>query len=545
MSDVVEVQSVADMLLTPAEMQAVDAAAIASGASSMLLMERAGKAVAEHAASLLQSHGVSRSSDILILCGPGNNGGDGYVAARLLASEGYVVRIVQTAPIADSSSDAATAALAWPGGVTALNGTDEPGGIEALLGKPALVIDAIYGAGLSRDVDGRVAHLIEAVSDLDALKLAVDMPSGLDGESGQVRGTAMQVDATVTFHLLKSGHVLLPGRELCGIVHLADIGIPSSAMALIDPALRRNTPALFSNAATMPKSDAHKFSRGLAIGLSGGPWQTGAIRLAATAALRAGAGIVKIVSPKAALPIHAAHLTSVMLIEAGTAKEISDVLSDKRITAVLFGPGGGTDRYAKSRLSEILRVSGPIVLDADAITMLAADPGKGCAQLKARRGPTIITPHEGEFERLFPDLAMQPSRRDASASSRGKASAASKVERARLAADRTGSIVVFKGPDTVIAAPGGQAAINDHTSPNLATAGSGDVLAGIITGLLASGSAPFDAACAGVWLHGEAGLSRGRGTIAEDLVCAIPHALDALDQWRMANPEFPEMGQRV
>ena len=504
-------------LLTPTEMGAADRATIASGTPSMLLMERAGRAVADRAMELLSRTGTSRGGEIVVLCGPGNNGGDGYVAARLLAAEGHSVRVIAAAAMADSTGDGATAALAWQGAVSALNDPAAPSPAD-LIGNPALIIDAVFGAGLSRAVDGRIAALLDGARAAGCPCLAVDMPSGVDGETGQVRGTALEAEATVTFHRLKPGHLLHPGRSLCGPVHVADIGIAADALAPGEIALWRNAPPVFPDVPAVPDGTAHKYTRGLAIAVSGGPWQTGAIRLAAEAALRAGAGLVKIACPKAALPVHAAHLTAVMLAEAGSARDLGELFADKRITALLFGPGGGTDRYARARLGAVLQTRIAAVLDADAVTMMAGDAERLFRRIHARRAATVLTPHAGEFARLFPGLV----------SLERKQEPLSKVELARRAAATSGAIIVLKGPDTVIAAPDGRAVINAHASPWLATAGTGDVLAGLITGLVAQGIDPFRAACAGVWLHGETGLQGGPGLIAEDCVAAIPAAFQAL-----------------
>lgn len=509
------------LLLTPEEMGAADRATIASGTPSMLLMERAGRAVADQATDLLGMNGRARNGDIVVLCGPGNNGGDGYVAARLLSAEGHNVRVIAAAAMADSASDGATAALAWQGGVVALHDPAAPHPRD-LIGNPALIIDAVFGAGLSRPVDGRIASLLDAAQVAGCPCLAVDMPSGVDGETGEVRGTTLKAHETVTFHRLKPGHLLHPGRSFCGPVHVADIGIAPDALALGEIVLWRNAPPLFPDVPLVPDDAAHKYSRGLAIAVSGGPWQTGAIRLAAESTLRAGAGLVKIASPKPALPVHAAHLTAVMLAEAGSAKELAELFAEKRITALVFGPGGGTDRYAKARLGAVLQTQIAAVLDADALTMMAHDAERAFKRIHARRAPTILTPHLGEFARLFPELVSSDHRQGQ----------LSKVDIVRRASATSGAIIVLKGPDTVIAAPDGRAAINVHANAWLATAGSGDVLAGIVTGLIAQGIDPFQAACAGVWLHGETGLQSGPGLIAEDCVAAIPSAYRALMQHR-------------
>jgi len=493
-------------VLTVAAMRRVDAAAIDGGIPGRRLMEAAGTAVAERAAMRLPEDGR-----VLVLCGPGNNGGDGFVAARLLAERGYAVDLRLLGERGALTGDAALASEAWTGRVQAAVGDALP---------PCdLVIDALFGAGLSRDLDGAARTLVEAVNASGRSVLAVDVPSGLDGDTGAVRGVAIRAVETVTFVAFKPGHLLQPGRGLCGHRHLADIGAGQAALeagrTAATPPLYRNGPELW--APTFPRltGESHKYTRGHALILSGPATKTGAARLAARGALRVGAGLVTLASPQAALAENAAQLTAIMLRPCETADDLDDMLTDERLNVVLAGPGLGIGEPTRERIAVAAAAGRGLVLDADALTSFAGQAPLLAAHLADGHAQAILTPHEGEFTRLF-------------SGTEATAEGSDKVARTRAAAALTGAVVVLKGSDTVIASPDGRAAINDHGSPYLGTAGSGDVLGGLIAGLLAQGMPPFEAAAAGVWLHGDAGLRHGPGLIAEDLPDLMPAVLRGL-----------------
>jgi hydroxyethylthiazole kinase-like uncharacterized protein yjeF len=333
---------------------------------------------------------------------------------------------------------------------------------------------------------------------------------------------AVRADATVTFFRKKPAHLLLPGRALCGQVELADIGIPGSVLEAIRPAAYENAPPLWGRALRWPGADDHKYRRGHALVLSGPMTGTGAARLAAGAALRAGAGLVTLGSPPSALAVNAAHLTGVMLCRIGDAEVLAEMLADPRFTALALGPGLGTGAAAGALVEAALTAGQALVLDADALTLFARDPEGAFARLRARDMPAVLTPHEGEFARLFPELGAGP-----------------KPARAGAAAARSGAVVVLKGSDTVIAAPDGRHAINANAPPWLATAGSGDVLTGIVAGLLAQGTPAWEAAAAAVWLHGEAGTAAGPGLIAEDLAPALRPVLARLHAASASRDRWP------
>lgn len=484
-------------LLTPDEMGQADQLAIAAGPlDGPQLMRNAGRAVA---AEVLARYGDATRADIL--CGPGNNGGDGYVVACELRRTGMAVSLhALAAP--KPGTDAADAAQRWDGPTLDMDAFDPaPGG---------LVVDALFGAGLERPLAGKALAAVERAKKAGCRVVAVDLPSGLSGASGAVLGDACPADLTVTFFRKKPGHLLYPGRDLCGEVVLADIGIRAEVLDQVKPDCFENLPALWRGHLPATERDAHKYSRGAVAVFSGGPSSTGAARLAAMAAQRAGAGAVTVLSPPSAMLVNACHLTSIMLRAIDNASEAEAFLAEGKTAAVAIGPGFGVGERLRRMIATVLagRLR-TVVLDADALTVYADAPQNLFDMIAAApKGSVVLTPHEGEFARLFADLAAD--------------NTLSRLDRARLAAERSGAVVVLKGPDTVIAAPDGMAAINANGGPVLATAGSGDVLAGIVTGLAAQGMAGFHAACAAVWLHAEAGNMAARGAIAEDFIHLLP-----------------------
>ncbi len=548
-------------LLTTAEMAEADRRATVLGIPSLTLMENAGRAVADEAEKM-----VPAGARIAVLCGPGNNGGDGFVAARLLRERGYDVRVACLVPVAELKGDAAEMAKMWGGEVA-----EDPSDWDWPWHQAALNIDALFGAGLSRpvDPDSYEAELIQRMNSGDGENmLAVDVPSGLNATTGLADGPSVYAERTVTFFRKKPGHLLLPGRSYCGQLIVADIGIPDDVLHdketlryldiarkfehgkianakpaasasslwngghLPETSTQENHVGLWSGHLQRPRLDDHKYDRGHCVVVSGPADATGAARLAARGALRIGAGLVTVASPPDALAANAAHLTAIMLTPVASPGDFRNLVSDKRITSVLLGPAMGIGATTREMVDVALESSARIVLDADALTSFENNPDalfdrtraavlttslwQGC-QIKTVR--VVMTPHEGEFKRLFGDLP------------------GSKLDRARAAAKRSGAIVILKGADTVIADPDGQAVINSNAPATLATAGSGDVLAGLTAGLLAQtdswGNKPSDtfrAACAAVWLHGECANVFGPGLIAEDLPEVLPRVLQKLQR---------------
>jgi ADP-dependent NAD(P)H-hydrate dehydratase / NAD(P)H-hydrate epimerase len=481
-------------LLTTAEMAQADRLTIAAGTTGIALMENAGKAVAR---AVMSRHPPGTS--VAVVAGPGNNGGDGFVAGRVLAELGYRVRLLLLGERDRLKGDAAAAAAGW----TAPVETAAP----AALSGHEVIIDALFGAGLDRPVEGVARALIEAMNSHSDV-VAVDLPSGINGTTGAVMGSAVRARESITFFRRKTGHVLLPGRLHCGKIRIADIGISADVLHQIKPKASLNQIEIWTASFPVPDADGHKYVRGHAVVISGGLFSTGAARLAARGALRSGAGLVTIASPREALAVNAAANLAVMVRPVDGAGELAEFLADHRRNAVVLGPGGGVGPGMREMvLAALATPACAVVLDADALTSFGDDPQALMAAIKARAAVTLMTPHQGEFARLFKPLAN---------------GFRSKLEQAQAAAEQSGAMVLLKGADTVVAAPDGRAVIADNAPPWLATAGSGDVLAGFAGGLLAQGMPGFEAAAAAVWLHGEAGSEAGPGLIAEDLPEMLP-----------------------
>jgi hydroxyethylthiazole kinase-like uncharacterized protein yjeF len=482
---------VSDEIITVAQMRAVDAAVSSAGAPTRTLMENAGRAVSEAIAKRFTPRRT------LVVCGPGNNGGDGWVTACLLKEMGWQVSVLSLVPREALRGDATDAAMNWDGAIL-------EGGAPA---EAELLVDAMFGVGLSRALDGEAAKLANVMSAAPERVVAVDVPSGLDGDTGKPVGEiCARAALTVTFVRKKPAHVLMPGRGACGEVVVADIGAPESVVAAQNVTLFENAPAIWSHVFPWPKPETHKHARGHVMVASGPHAHTGAARLAARAALRVGAGLATVLTPADAVAENATHLTAIMLriVE----DDAAFVAASRSAQCVVIGPAFGTGDDARRKLEAALAAPDRcgMVIDADAITLLAPLQ----RQLGAR---DVLTPHVGEFKRAFPGFLE---------------SAPSRIEATRAAARRSGCVVLLKGPDTVIAAPDGRAVVNTTGTPYLATAGSGDVLAGLISGLIAQGMASLEAAAAAAWLHGRCAEAFGPGLIAEDLPEILPRVLSDL-----------------
>jgi NAD(P)H-hydrate epimerase len=480
----------ATALLTVSQMGEADRLSVASGIASSVMMDKAGSAVAAE---------INRRwslRNVTVLCGPGNNGGDGFVAAKRLVELGWSVRVALLGSREQLTGPALEHAQLWTGSVEPLT--------PKVLEGAHLLVDALFGAGLSRALAGEAATTLAAAGALALPIVAVDVPSGLMGDTGAALG-AVAACLTVTFFRKKPGHVLLPGRLLCGEVVVADIGTPLSVFARVNPQSFENHPLLWLAELPQPSQTQHKYQRGHAL-ISGGYPLTGSARMAAKAAARAGAGLTTVAVAKMAFPIYATALTSIMVHPLSKPADFNQLLSDTRFSAFLLGPGAGVGEITRSRAMAMLRSGRPTVLDADALTAFQGNPS---ALDEAISGVCILTPHDGEFARIFDP--------------RGD-----KLTRTRAAALRSGAIIILKGCDTVITRPDGCAVINTNAPPTLATAGSGDVLSGIVLGLLAQGMQPFLAAAAGVWLHGAAAAEFGPGLLAEDLADLLPGVLQRL-----------------
>ena len=479
-------------VLSVEQMYAADRAAMAMGINGETLMEEAGRQTAQ---AILQKYGPK---PIAILCGPGNNGGDGFVVARHLKKAGAQVAVALLGNKAKLKGDAAVMARRWRAKIWPLD--------DRVLNSACLVVDALFGAGLARDISGSARAVLETAEKRGLPIVSVDTPSGVHGDSGQILGYAPTAALTVTFFRPKSGHLLYPGRGHCGEVRVVEIGIPESVLATIKPETFANGPSIWLGAWPPLSTMGNKFSRGHAVVLSGPAGKSGAARLAAGAALRVGAGLVTVASPQGAVAEHAAQLNAVMIDSWRDVKGFRRLLSDLRRNAVCLGPGAGVGKQLRENVLTTLSLKKATVLDADALTSFAQ--GRKSLFGKLHKN-CILTPHQGEFMRLF-------------------GVDGDKLQMTRAAAAECGAVVLLKGPDTVIAAPDGRAIINTNAPPQLATAGSGDVLAGFCTGLLSQGVPAFEAAAVACWLHGAAAIQLGSGLIAEDLAGALPSVLRKL-----------------
>jgi ADP-dependent NAD(P)H-hydrate dehydratase / NAD(P)H-hydrate epimerase len=484
-------------LLSVEQMYRVDAAAMSAGIAGETLMENAGRSVARCIGQRWSPRPIA------ILCGPGNNGGDGFVVARLLAELRWPVTVALLGDLNKLSGDAALNAGRWQGKLISLTSDD----LVTMLDGSELVVDALFGAGLTRDLAGAAKAVVDYVNERALPCVAVDVPSGVHGDSGMVMGAAISCRLTVTFCRRKPGHVLLPGRKRCGEIVVADIGIPEDVVKDVvsefEPVGRANGPHLWQGRYPWPKMEDHKFSRGHAL-IAGGAVMTGAARLAARGAARIGAGMVTIAAPLQAVSVYAADWPSFLVTPVSDAEEFAVLLEDRRRNAVLVGPGRGVSQTTQEMALAALARGKATVLDADALTVFGESPARLFEAIASN--PVVLTPHEGEFGRLFGVVG-------------------DKISRCRAAARMSGAVVLLKGPDTVIAAPDGRVVVNDNAPPELATAGAGDVLAGFIVGLMAQGADPFDAACAAAWLHGAAAKAFGPGLVAGDLPDALPNIL--------------------
>ena len=489
----------ANEILTVAQCYEADRYAATHGVQSLALMENAGRAVAD---AVIARHVRGKA---VVLCGPGNNGGDGFVAARHLSAFGWDVSVALLGRREALKGDAGEMAKRWDGAVVPL--------APDALKDAAVVVDALFGAGLARPLEGPAAELVRLLNDSDLPVVAVDVPSGLQGDLGRgFDDVVVDADVTVTFFRKKPAHVLMPGRLKCGDVVVADVGIPDTALDSIRPNIFENCPALWGRDYPWPSSGGHKYARGHCVVVSGPAHATGAARLAARGALRIGAGLVSVASPQEAVAINASHLTSIMVKPFSDAQGLSHLLSDNRLNAVVIGPGCGVGCATQDLVSAVLASKAAAVLDADALTSYHHDPA---VLFRLLREPAVLTPHEGEFERIFPGLL---------------AKSRNKIEAAQGAAAIAKCTVLLKGPDTVIAASDGRAIVNSHAPPTLATAGSGDVLSGMIGGLMAQRLDSYKAAAAAAWLHGMAASRFGLGLISEDLPELLPAALSALKE---------------
>lgn len=487
-------------ILSVAESYAADQYAQAQGIASATLMENAGASVADAIALRWQA------GKAVVLCGPGNNGGDGFVAARHLKRLGWSVLVALFGDRERLSGDAAAMAALWDGEVR--DGANEE------LPDADLYVDALFGAGLKRALEGAARDTVRRLNSLGTPVVSVDVPSGIHGDLPEpldgMDGVAVRANLTITFFRKKAAHVLVPARLFCGETMVVDIGIPEGALGQIHGKCWENGPCLWRGSFPWPQLAAHKYARGHAVVVSGPAHATGAARLAARGALRIGAGLASVASPPDAVSVNAAALTAIMVKPFAGVEGLEELLEDRRLNAMVIGPGCGVGRETRELVAATLASHAAVVLDADALTSFTDGPNALFVQL---REPAVLTPHEGEFEKIFPGLLKRTPTR---------------IEAARHAAAACRCTMLLKGPDTVIASRDGRAIVNANAPPSLATAGAGDVLSGFVAGLLAQGMDSYSAAAAAVWLHGEAATHFGDGLISEDLPEMIPYVLSDL-----------------
>ena len=506
--------------LTPAQMYKADQLTIAAGIPGIELMEAAGQAICDVVVSEF-----NEARKILIICANGNNGGDGLIAARILSDAGLDIDIYFAIQNSHANTDGSKrfkgdAKLAWqrlPEKIQTVS--------DVNLDDYDLIIDAIFGAGLDRKIDGHLADFITEINNCPVGVLSVDLPSGIEGAGGSLLGVAIKARATVTFFRLKPAHILFPGREYCGQIFLKQIGIPKSVLDETGFEAVLNHPDLWISAFPRHRLTDHKYSRGHTLVVSADLAMSGAARLAALAALRTGSGLVTIASSRQTLAANAAQLTTIMLREAHDSDDLLNILSDQRINCVAMGPGMAPDGATRTKVLGVLRAQRNTVLDAGALSAFAHNNDELFSAIHEVKNSVVLTPHEGEFSRLFPELIDNKS----------------KIERAKLAAEQSGAVIILKGPDTVVASPLGYICVANHAPPSLATAGSGDVLTGIVAGLLTQSMPVFEAAAGAVWIHGDAANRMGAPLISSDLDLGLHASISALLK---ANGNWHDENQR-
>ena len=480
-------------ILTTAEMKKAEDAAITAGTSATQLMENAGFAVAQEIMNCLEP------CETLVLCGPGNNGGDGFIIAHHLKKNGWPVRVACKAKKTELKGSVAQAAKKWDGAIESLNS-------NLSVHQTKLVVDAIYGTGFNGQIDPETLTLFDKIRTRKIGVVAVDLPSGVDAATGSVAHGTLQAQLTVTFGRKKIAHVLHTSKFMCGRIIVSHIGVADADIESVHPTFFENHPALWLKDYPLPTPASHKYARGYVM-VYGGDDRPGAAILAAEAAQRTGAGVVSFAVSSEKLAVYQTARASIMADAFSDEEDFKALLRDERKTALVIGCGAGANERLENAVLAALPFNKAVVLDGDVFT---AFKGKTENLFKSLTPKHILTPHEGEFERLFPDLDGD------------------KLSRARVAAKKCGAIVVLKGADTIIAAPDGTAIIQHDSPATLATAGSGDVLAGLIGGFASQGMTPFMAAAAGVWLHAEAARKHGLGLTAEDIISQISQTLNDL-----------------
>ena len=480
-------------ILTSKQTKNLDILSIKNGVSLSNLMENAGEASFDIIINQIIPNILNFNNKITILCGPGNNGGDGFVIAKKLCQKNFDVTVCSPFdkhkfnPTVKTKLKSCTFDIVNPS--------------QKLFKRADLIIDALFGVGLNRDINKELSYLIKLVNKEKKFVVSIDIASGLDSDTGEERPISINADHTISFQTPKPCHYLLPGKIKTGKLSIVQIGIPKKVFNNIKnlSKIYLNTMDLWKSHFPRPNEYDHKYSRGHLLVQSGDKFSTGASRLASLSALRVGAGIVTLASTDESAMINAAHLTSVMVKNINTKKDFIDFYNKRKVNAFLIGPGCGLTKYTKELSLVAIKTGLPVVLDADSISVFEDEPNELFSAIKKYNKNVILTPHEGEFKRIF------------------KNSIGSKISKASKASRESSAIIIYKGNDTIISSPNSHLAISDKTSPFLATAGSGDILAGICAGLLSQGMDAFMAACAGQWFHKKIGEISGPGMIADDM----------------------------
>ena len=494
-------------LFTITEMQMADRLAIEAGISGVFLMEQAGICVTSHFERI--SDGPCR---ITILAGPGNNGGDAFVVARLLKQRAYKIDMFEfcakNRQEGGVQSDAKFMKEKWleiGGQIHSLSNISD---IREKLDQSDMLIDGLFGAGLNRDIEEPLLSVIDEINRSNLEVLAIDIPSGVNGDTGQIMGTAIKASQTCSFHRPKQGHYLYPGRDMCGELNIENIGIPARVNNQILSKQHINTPDLWRDSLNRRAINSHKYHQGSVLVASGDQTMQGASVLSSNAAVEVGAGLVTMTVAKKEPQPHPKSYAAIMLAslpEGEEGKGLDTLISSKKITASLIGPGSMPSVKTQERALALLKTSKGVVLDAGALTAFKGQQELLSAGIKNRDvlvPSVVLTPHEGEFKALFPDLNVK-----------------NKIEAAREAAKRMSAVIVLKGADTVIASPDERVIVNANAPATLASAGTGDVLAGIIVGLIANIATPlFEAAAAAVYIHGECANKISTELVADELI---------------------------
>ena len=488
-------------LFTSKEVKNLDELSVKHGVSLSKLMENAGNASFQVIVDRIIPDLSNFNNRITVLCGPGNNGGDGFVIAKKLIEKNFDVKVCS--PFNKNSFNSTALEKLEISNFDLLEVSQD------LFKNSDLIIDALFGIGLNRDIDKKLIDLIDLINKEKNYVVSIDIPSGLVTDTGEKKPTSINADHTITFQSPKPCHFLLPGKINTGELSVVDIGVPEQIFEGVKKSsnIFLNTSDLWKNYFPWPKEYDHKYSRGHLLVQSGDQFSTGASRLASLSALRIGAGVVTLASSDEAALINASHLTSVMVKNISNISNFINFAKNRKVTSLLIGPGCGVTDYTKKLSLNVIELGLPVVLDADALSVFKNDPDELFSSIKKYNDRVILTPHEGEFNRIFKDRK------------------GSKLSAASDAAKLSGATIIYKGNDTVISNPDGLLAISDKSSPFLATAGSGDILAGICAGLLSQGMNSFFAACAGQWFHKKIGEIPRPGMIADDMPAIIENFL--------------------